>query len=387
MVTGRGNSSRETLGPIGALSTTFGHVVSDPLRPDTLPVPLGLINATDFGAFEAVTLQHVQKLLRQVNPRKATGSDSVPGLVLREAAYVLAPSLLDIFNVSLSTGCVPAAFKKSNVAPLYKSGDPCQATNYRLVSLLPIVSCLLEKVVQTQFTSYLNRRNLFPGTQFAYHNNHFTEDALVYAVNRWQEAKQKRQTTGIVIVDMSKAFHKASHRATLASQAMPQPRSPQNLWYVAMVQSKLCYGSNAIFPSLLERGKATISKLSKAGVRAVFGLHNPVSTQPLLNELHVSEITDIMFRKALVFVFRCLDVHASSLSTHYYTPIASLTDGNHRLTRGQEARLLSVPFLPGPAGRTSIQFSGVIGWNLLCHATRMSPFVDIFKARIKSIKM
>ena len=158
------------------------------------------------------------------------------------------------------------------------------------------------------------------------------------------------------------------------------------MWYVAMVQSELCYSSNAIFPSLLERGKATISKLSKAGVCAVFGLHNPVSTQLLLNELHVSEITDIMFRKVLVFVYRCLNAHASLLFTHYYTPIASLTGGNHRLTRGQEARLLSVPFLPGPAGRASIQFSGAIGWDLLCPATRMSPSFDIFKACIKSIR-
>ena len=154
----------------------------------------------------------------------------------------------------------------------------------------------------------------------------------------------------------------------------------RRMWYIAMVQSKLCYGSNAIFPSLLERGKAIISKLSKAAVRAVFGLHNQVSTQPLLNELHVSEITDIMFRKVLGFVYRCSNAHASLLFTHYYT---SLTDGNHWLTRGQEARLLSVSFLPGPAGRASIQFSGAIGWHLLCPASRMSHSVDIFKARIK----
>ena len=210
-----GNRKRE-VAPIGALNTTFGQVVSDPLRPDTLPVPLGPINVTDFGAFEAVTLQDVQKLLRQVNPRKATGSDSVPGLVLREAAYVLAPSLLDILNVSFLTGCVPAAFKKSNVVPLYKSGDSCRATNYRPVSLLPIVSHLLEKVVQAQFTCNLNRRNLFPGTQFAYRNNHSTEDALVYAVNRWQGAKQKRQTTGTVMVDMSNAFDRVGHSKLIA---------------------------------------------------------------------------------------------------------------------------------------------------------------------------
>ena len=215
-VTGRRKSSRELLAPIGALSTTLGPVVSDPLRPDTLSVPLGPINATDFGGFEAVPLQDVRKLLRQVDPRKATGSDSVPGLVLREAAYVLAPSLLDIFNVSLTTGCVPAAFKKSNVAPLYKSGNPCRATNYGPVLLLPIVSRLLEKVVQAQFTSYLTRRNLFPGTQFAYRNNRSIEDALVYAVNRWQEAKQKRQITGIVMVDMSKAFDRMGHSKHIA---------------------------------------------------------------------------------------------------------------------------------------------------------------------------
>ena len=57
-----------------------------------------------------------------------------------------------------------------------------------------------------------------------------------------------------------------------------------------------------------------------------------------------------MFRNALVFVYRCLDAHASSLSTHYYTAIVCVTGENHRLTRGQEARLLSIPFLPGPAG-------------------------------------
>ena len=160
----------------------------------------------------------------------------------------------------------------------------------------------------------------------------------------------------------------------------------RRMWYFGMVQSKLCYGSNAIFPFLMDRGKATISKLSKAGVRAVFGLHNQVSTQPLRIELHVSEITDILFRKVLVVVYRCLNAHASLLYTHYYTPIASLTGGNHWLTRGQEARLLSVPFLPGPAGRASIQFSDAIGGNLLFPATRMSPSVDIFKARIKSIR-
>ena len=155
---------------------------------------------------------------------------------------------------------------------------------------------------------------------------------------------------GVLIDDDLRWVSHIQHTAVKYQQAIEQlwhhrrclNHAARRMWYVAMVQSKLCYGSNAIFPSLLERGKATISKLSKAGVRAVFGLHNPASTQPLLNELHVSENTDIMFRKVLIFVYRWLNAQASLLFAHYYTPIASLTDGNHRLTRGQEARLLSV---------------------------------------------
>ena len=96
-------------------------------------------------------------------------------------------------------------------------------------------------------------------------------------------------------------------------------------------------------------------------------------------KLHVSEIADIVFRKALVFVYRCLDAHASSLFTHYYTAIVCATGGNHRLTRGQEARLLSLPFLPDPAGRASTQFSSAIGnicifVPLVAHSRLIPPF-------------
>ena len=112
---------------------------------------------------------------------------------------------------------------------------------------------------------------------------------------------------GVLIDDDLRWVSHIQHIAVKCRQAIERlwrhrqclNHAARRMWYVAMVQSKLCYCSIAIFPSLLERGKATISKLSKAGVRAVFGLHNPVSTQPLLNELHVSEITDIMFRKSL----------------------------------------------------------------------------------------
>ena len=96
----------------------------------------------------------VEDLLKNVDPTKSTGSDGIPGLVLRQSAPVIAPTLQIIFNTSLRSGYVPKSFKLSHVSPLYKSGDKATASNYRPVSLLPIVSRLLETIVKSTLVGY-----------------------------------------------------------------------------------------------------------------------------------------------------------------------------------------------------------------------------------------
>ena len=90
------------------------------------------------------------------------------------------------FNASLSTGRFPRQFKLANVFPLFKGGslDPGQAASYRLISRLPIISRLLEKLVKAQLMSYIMENDLLPASQFAYRRRHSLEDALVLAVNR-----------------------------------------------------------------------------------------------------------------------------------------------------------------------------------------------------------
>ena len=105
-----------------------------------------------------ISVQMVQNLFQNIDSRKATGADGIPGLLLKTCASVLAPSLTTIFNASLAAGELPQAFKQADFAPVYKSGDRETASNYRPISLLPIVSKLLEKIVSTQLKT-------FPGQQ------------------------------------------------------------------------------------------------------------------------------------------------------------------------------------------------------------------------------
>ena len=71
-----------------------------------------------FMRFRSVTISDVCKLLESVNLHKATGSDAIPGIVLRDCAHELVPSLTLIFNRSLATACVPPMFKHSYVSAL-----------------------------------------------------------------------------------------------------------------------------------------------------------------------------------------------------------------------------------------------------------------------------
>ena len=161
------------------------------------------------------SVQMVQNLLHNIDSRKATGADGIPGLLLKKCAPILAPSLTAIFTASLAAGELPQAFKQADITPVYKSGDRETASNYRPISLLPIVSKLLEKIVLTQLKAILASNSLLPEIQFAYRANPSTEDALAFIVNRLLLERDCGKATGLVFVDLSKAFDKVKHQALI----------------------------------------------------------------------------------------------------------------------------------------------------------------------------
>ena len=182
-VTGRTRHKQEPTCKVDEVSEAFHRIIMDRERPNVLSVPSGPPTMDSLHSFDPVAPSDVYTYLLQVDASKATGSDRIPGSVLKECAYVLAYSLAVLFCASLRTGVVPSAFKLASVVPLYKSGDPSLANNYRPVSLLPIISKLLEKIVQRQLVRHLRINQCLPTTQFAYRQHHSTEDALFLPIH------------------------------------------------------------------------------------------------------------------------------------------------------------------------------------------------------------
>ncbi len=92
--------------------------------------------------------------------------------------YGIAFYLTCIVNTSIITGVVPIAWKHALVIPLFKSDDVSDFNNFRPVSLLPIISKVLEKIVANQLTHFLETKKLLSNSQHKFRPKLSTETAL-----------------------------------------------------------------------------------------------------------------------------------------------------------------------------------------------------------------
>ena len=76
---------------------------------------------------------------------------------MKDSAAVIASTVTTLVNLSLSTGSVPDEWKKALVAPFYISGGWENTENYRPISILPVLSKILEK----HFKSSILKSSIF----------------------------------------------------------------------------------------------------------------------------------------------------------------------------------------------------------------------------------
>ena len=121
-----------------------------------------------------VSVTLVYNLLVKLPTSKATGLDNIAAKVLQMAAPVVAPSLTAIFNMSIDTQQFPSKWKTAKVIPLFKKGQRSLLDNYRPISILPVVSKLMERILYDQIYEYFDQQNLFSKHQFGFRPYHST---------------------------------------------------------------------------------------------------------------------------------------------------------------------------------------------------------------------
>ncbi len=130
-----------------------------------------------------------------------------------ELLPVLAPSLLRLVNLSLSTGVFPDERKLALVTPLLKisSLDPEVLGNFSPLSNLSFLSKLFERVVARELIAYLEQRSLLVPVQSAYRANHSTETALLKVLNDLLIAVDRGEAVVLALLHQSAEKNTIDH--------------------------------------------------------------------------------------------------------------------------------------------------------------------------------
>ena len=135
--------------------------------------------------FQPVNSNQVANVLGKFKTSMGFGTDCIANHFLKIGLPVISDSLCDIFNLSIATGVFPDSWKIARVAPIFKTGQTDDRSNYRPISVLPVLSRIFEKLIFNQLIKYLDtNKHLFP-KQSGFRRFYSVVTSLLSCTNDW----------------------------------------------------------------------------------------------------------------------------------------------------------------------------------------------------------
>ncbi|KAI4474511.1 hypothetical protein M0804_014816 [Polistes exclamans] len=204
------------------------------------------------------TAKEIRMLISQIKSRKAPGYDLINERILKELPPKAIRMLTIIYNAALRVHYFPSTWKLAEIIMLPKPNkDPHDVNSYRPISLLPLLSKLLEKIIFIRMKKIISAKNLIPDHQFGFRNKHSTVEQVHRLTNTIITALEKKEYCSAVFIDIEKAFDKVWHQRLLQTINKHFPYS-----YFKLLKS---YLSDRTFYVKIKDTHSNI-KLIKAGV-------------------------------------------------------------------------------------------------------------------------
>jgi hypothetical protein len=126
---------------------------------------------------------------------------------------------------------VPAAWKLAKVIPVHKSGNIKDDANYRPISILPILSKILEKAIYKQLIEYMENNLLLTNQQFGYRTKRSTEHAATLFLDDIRKEIDSEKLVGAIFLDLSRAFDTISHSMLIAKLKSYGISDKEIIWF------------------------------------------------------------------------------------------------------------------------------------------------------------
>ena len=165
----------------------------------------------------SISDEKILNIIRSLNPNKAHGWDDISVRMIKICNDALLLPLRLIFELCMTQGVFPEAWKQANVVPIYKKNSKSLKNNYRPISLLPIFGKILEKLIFDSLYHHLNTNGLLNQNQSGFRPGDSTVNQLLSIVNSIFTAFDCNPTLDVrlVYLDISKAFERVWHQGLI----------------------------------------------------------------------------------------------------------------------------------------------------------------------------
>ena len=113
----------------------------------------------------------------------------------------------ELCNLSMALGSFPDACKIANVKSLFKKDSKTDPSNYRSISLLPLLSEVFERVVLDQTKEFLSLNKILYDHRSGFRKNHSTDTCLSFLNDKILKGFDDGLVTGMILIDLQKAFN------------------------------------------------------------------------------------------------------------------------------------------------------------------------------------
>ena len=160
-------------------------------------------------------IDEIVKLCKEININKASCIEHLSSEIIRDAFLAVPEKIVDLFNLSFGLAEIPPDWKIAKVTPLPKAGNSNNVGNLRPVSLLPLTSKLIEKIVHNRIYKHCEDNNILDERQGGFRPNHSTCKTTSYFLNDIYKAMNDNNILIATYIDAMKAFDTVDHALLL----------------------------------------------------------------------------------------------------------------------------------------------------------------------------
>ena len=102
----------------------------------------------------------VYNLIHSLGLRRAAGNDGIDSYFIRISCDVITPYITQLYSLSFDFGIYPECLKTAKIIPIFKAGLKTEVNNYRPISLLSNFSKILEKLIYSRLTKFLEKHKM-----------------------------------------------------------------------------------------------------------------------------------------------------------------------------------------------------------------------------------